>query len=80
MALSKKKKNPKANLKTAMPQSLRARATALKPQANRRRSDQSNLDHHRRRSLLALIGDRSSRCRLVTAQRPQPSGLPAWLL
>ena len=68
-----------------MPQSLRARATPLEPQANRRRSDWSSPDRRRRRrcrrSLLTLIGDRSSLHRLVTASaasafRPPCSAAP----
>ena len=93
----KKKKNPKANLKTATPQSLRARAMLLEPQANRRRLDWSSTDRRCRIDpVQTVIGDRSSpdcrRCHLPSSeiahryiasslpQRPQPSGLLAWLL
>ena len=51
-----------------MPQSLRARATPLEPQANRRRLDRSSPDRRRRIDLVQIVvGDWSSpdhrRCR-----------------
>ena len=76
-----------------MPQSLKARATLLKPQANSRRSDWSSPDRrHQIGPVQIIVGDQSSPdCRRRSSltligdrsslpQRPQPSSLPARLL
>ena len=75
-----KKKNPKANLKTIMPQSLRVRATPFEPQANRRRSDRSSPDRHwrsvqSRSSSLSLVARPHRRSLVVASPRHCLSGL-----